>query len=137
MNSKKYRINNVEYDVAVNSFTGKSAEVTVNGVTYKVDICDAAPEVQNTPSSIPSEPAPLPSRKTSKPGKELKSPLPGLIVGIKVKVGESVKEGQVIAILEAMKMENEILAEYDGTISSINVAQGESVLEGTTIVTLA
>lgn len=135
MSSRKYRINDIEYDVEVNSYTDNSAEVKVNGVTYKVDICDKAPEVPVTTANAASFAPSFTSRKPSEEKKELKSPLPGVVVGIKVKEGDTVKAGQVIAILEAMKMENEIQAEADGVISSINVAPGESVLEGTPIVT--
>ena len=55
---------------------------------------------------------------------------------VKVNVGDTVKAGDVVAVLEAMKMENEIQSEYDGTVSSVNVSQGDSVLEGTLLVTL-
>ena len=69
--------------------------------------------------------------------KAIKSPLPGVIVAVKVNVGEAVKTGQVVAVLEAMKMENEIQSEYDGTVASVNVSQGDSVLEGALIVSLS
>ena len=64
----------------------------------------------------------------------MKSPLPGVILDIKVNVGDTVKKGQVIIILEAMKMENNINADKDGKITAINVSKGESVLEGTDLV---
>ena len=69
--------------------------------------------------------------------KQVTSPLPGVIIGIKVKVGDVVKEGQTLAVLEAMKMENEIQAEFGGTVVSVDVAEGDSVLEGAPIVTIA
>ena len=68
--------------------------------------------------------------------KAIKSPLPGVIVGVRVNVGDAVKTGQVVAVLEAMKMENEIQSEYDGTVASVDVSQGDSVLEGALIVSL-
>ena len=64
----------------------------------------------------------------------VKSPLPGVILDIKVNVGDAVKKGQTIIILEAMKMENNINADKDGKITAINVSKGESVLEGTDLV---
>ena len=64
----------------------------------------------------------------------MKSPLPGVILDIKVNVGDSVKKGQLIVILEAMKMENSINADRDGKITAINVNKGDSVLEGTDLV---
>lgn len=140
MNLKKYTINGTEYNVAVNSVTFDSAEVVVNGVTYQV-------KIENTRGSdsvsIPAE-APVSEVSVKADvsdtvavtgaGKAVNSPLPGVIVGIKVKVGDIVKAGQVVAILEAMKMENEIQSEYDGTVISINASQGDSVLEGAPIV---
>ena len=65
------------------------------------------------------------------------SPLPGVIIGVKVNVGDVIKPGQVVAVLEAMKMENEIESEFGGTITAVNVAKGDSVLEGAAIVTIA
>ena len=140
MNLKKYTINGTEYNVAVNSVTFDSAEVVVNGVTYQV-------KIENTRGSdsvsIPAE-APVSEVSVKADvsdtvavtgaGKAVNSPLPGVIVGIKVKVGDKIKAGQVVAILEAMKMENEIQSEYDGTVISINASQGDSVLEGAPIV---
>lgn len=65
------------------------------------------------------------------------APLPGVIVGIKVSVGDVVKAGQVLAVLEAMKMENDIQAEYEGTVTAVNVVQGDSVLEGAVLVIIS
>ena len=64
----------------------------------------------------------------------VKSPLPGVILDIKVNVGDEVKKGQTVIILEAMKMENSINADKDGKVTAINVSKGESVLEGTDLV---
>lgn len=140
MNLKKYTINGTEYNVAVNSVTFDSAEVVVNGVTYQVKI-----ENSRGTDSVSMSAEPQISEVSVKAdvsdtvaatgvGRAVNSPLPGVIVGIKVKVGDKIKAGQVVAILEAMKMENEIQSEYDGTVTSINVSQGDSVLEGAPIV---
>lgn len=145
MNPKKYIINDMEYNVAVNSLTADKAEVTVNGVTYQVKIekaretavssqvTDAVPVMETAP--VTATPATVAPAGTGS-GKPVNSPLPGVIVDIKVKVGDSVREGQVVAILEAMKMENEIQSEYSGTVTSVNVSQGDSILEGAPIVTI-
>ena len=69
-------------------------------------------------------------------GKAVVAPLPGVVIGLKVSVGDVVKSGQVVAVLEAMKMENDIQSEIDGTVTAVNVAQGDSVLEGTAIVVI-
>ena len=93
------------------------------------------------PSKIPAATAePITPATVVKPaatstGKSgVKSPLPGVILDIKVNVGDTVKKGQTIIILEAMKMENNINADKDGKITAINVSKGESVLEGTDLV---
>ena len=144
MNAKKYTINDIEYNVAVNSVTADRAEVTVNGVTYQVKI-ESAKETAAPRATIAEPVVPAPSveaaGESATPanagtGKPVNSPLPGVIVSIKVKVGDIVKEGQVVAVLEAMKMENEIQAEYAGTVTSIKVSQGDSILEGSPIVTI-
>jgi biotin carboxyl carrier protein len=89
--------------------TGRKAEVTVNGVAYSVDI-------------------------EGNDGKSVRAPLPGRITEILVAPGDVVKEGQPLAVLEAMKMENDIQAEFDGTVTAVNVTRGDSVLEGAVIV---
>ena len=136
MNLKKYIINDIEYNVAVNSVTNDRAEVTVNGVVYQVKIENvnasvpvSMPVVETAnvaPASVEAPAVVAPSGS----GKPINSPLPGVIVGIKVKAG------QVVAMLEAMKMENEIQSEYDGVVLSVNVSQGDSILEGAPIVTI-
>ena len=78
--------------------------------------------------------APVVKKPVAASGRAVVAPLPGVIVGIKVSVGDVVKAGQVLAVLEAMKMENDIQAEFDGTVTAVNVTQGDSVLEGAVIV---
>lgn len=126
MRLRKYKINGNEYEVEVNSYSGDRAKVTVNGTTYNVEICGQDPVVIS----------PIDGSKTSVINKVVEAPLPGIITSVKVKVGDHVKAGQVVAILDAMKMENEILTEHDGVIASVDVVPDESVLEGSTIVTL-
>ncbi|MBQ6243627.1 MAG: acetyl-CoA carboxylase biotin carboxyl carrier protein subunit, partial [Bacteroidales bacterium] len=80
--------------------------------------------------------APAAAPKPAGAGKIIESPLPGVIISVDVKEGQAVKRGQKVAVIEAMKMENEILAECDGTITAVHVKQGDSVLEGADIVTI-
>jgi len=144
MKSYKFKINGNEYNVDINSVSGNIADVTVNGTSYQVEMDNvpAAPvqaaQVQTVPAA---QTAPAAAPAAAKPaasgaGKAVKSPLPGVIIAVKVNVGDAVKAGQVVAILEAMKMENEIQAESDGTVTAVNVAKGDSVLEGAAIVTI-
>ncbi len=132
---KKYTINDKEYNVSVNSCCGSSAEVTVNGVTYNVKIEGVSPLAVEPVRTSPVS-AVTPAQAAFQPAKTISSPLPGVIISVKVKPGDTVQPGQVVAILEAMKMENEIQAEYAGTVTSVNVAQGDSILEGAPIVTI-
>ena len=142
MKEYKFKINGNEYNVAVNSVSGNIADVTVNGTPYQVEMenTSAAPVQQAAPApAVTPVFAPQPAAPAAKPatgGKAVTSPLPGVIIAVKVNVGDAVKAGQVVAILEAMKMENEIQAESDGTVTAVNVAKGDSVLEGAAIVTI-
>ena len=146
MKTYKFKINGNEYNVAINSVEGTNASVTVNGTDYQVELEDApvAP-VQAAPAAAPAA-APVqvapaapaaPKPAASGAGKAVTSPLPGVIIAVKVNVGDSVKAGQEVAVLEAMKMENSIEAEHDGTVTAIHVAKGDSVLEGAAVVTIA
>ena len=143
MKTYKFKINGNEYNVAINSVEGKNASVTVNGTDYQVELeeapaaapvqAPAAAPVQAAPSPAP---APAAAPAPSGAGKAVTSPLPGVIIAVKVNLGDTVKAGQEVAVLEAMKMENSIEATHDGTVTAINVAKGDSVLEGAPIVTI-
>lgn len=141
MKEYTFTINGKVYNVSVGEAEGKILPVKVNGADYEV-------ELENAPAAAPvSAPAktaaPSPAQEAAKPaaaapagGKVIQSPLPGIIVSIDVKEGQAVKRGQKVAVIEAMKMENDILAEVDGTITAIHVGKGDSVLEGADIVTI-
>ena len=144
MKTYKFKINGNEYHVAINSVEGKNASVTVNGTAYQVELEEApAAAPGQAPVSAPASaaapaaaPAPAPAPAAAGAGKAVTSPLPGVIIAVKVNVGDTVKAGQEVAVLEAMKMENSIEATHDGTVTAINVAKGDSVLEGAPIVTI-
>ena len=138
MTRYRYRINGKEYEVAIDSISDNSAQVTVNGNPYEVEIVKEETSV-GTASERPARPSARHSEAEApaKVDKSLKSPLPGTILAIKVKVGDTVREGQTVAVLEAMKMENEILAEHDGTVTGIHVEKGDNVLEGAVIVSIS
>ena len=142
MKTYRFKINGNDYEVTVNTVEGGVADVTVNGTPYKVEMENApaaAPAVQTAPA-VPVKQAVAPVQAAPAPaagaGKSLTSPLPGVIVSVNVKVGDVVKAGQTVAVLEAMKMENDIQAEFDGTVTAVKVAKGDSVLEGAVIVTI-
>lgn len=145
MKTYKFKINGNEYNVAINSVEGKNASVTVNGTAYQVELEEApaaapvqAPVSAPAPAAAAPAPtaAPIPAPAASGAGKAVTSPLPGVIIAVKVNVGDAVKAGQEVAVLEAMKMENSIEATHDGTVTAVNVAKGDSVLEGAPIVTI-
>ncbi len=139
MKTYKFKINGKEYEVAINNVEGKNASVTVNGAEYQVELENApvAAPVAAAPAAAAPAPAAAPAAKPAGAGKVVASPLPGVIIEVSVKEGQAVKAGQKVAVIEAMKMENEIAAECDGTITAIHVAKGDSVLEGADIVTIA
>lgn len=144
MKTYKFKINGNEYNVEINSVEGSNASVTVNGTAYQVELENApAAPVQAAPAPVSSAPAPVqsapaaPKPAASGAGKAVTSPLPGVIIAVKVNVGDAVKAGQEVAVLEAMKMENSIEATHDGTVTAIHVAKGDSVLEGAAVVSIA
>lgn len=146
MKQYKFKINGNDYNVAINSTNGNLADVTVNGVSYKVEMensMPAAAPVQAAPQASAPAPqpaaaaAPAPAAKPAGEGKAVTSPLPGVIIEVSVKEGDTVAAGQKVAVLEAMKMENEIQAEKAGVVTKIHVSKGDSVLEGASIVTIA
>lgn len=126
--------------------------INVNGKSYEVEVEEikdgvaAAPVVQAAPrvaapAAVPKA-APAPAPKAAPAAvpagaSTVTSPMPGTILSINVKVGEKVKKGQVLCILEAMKMENEIMAGGDGTVASVAVNQGDSVSTGQVLFALA
>ena len=143
MKTYKLKINGNAYEVAINSIEGNIADVTVNGASYQVEMENApaaavaAPAVQ-APAAQPAAATAAPAAQpASGAGTKVTSPLPGVIIEVSVKVGYAVKAGQKVAVIEAMKMENEISATKDGTISAIHVSKGDSVLEGADVVSIA
>ena len=145
MKEYSFKINGNRYNVAVNSVSGNIADVTVNGVSYQVEMENAAAPAKAAPVQAQAAQAPVQTgapapEQTTRPatgsGKTVTSPLPGVIIDIKVNVGDTVKAGQTVAVLEAMKMENDISAPQDGTVASVNVQKGASVQSEDVLVTL-
>lgn len=139
MKEYKYKINGNLYKVTVGDIEDNNVRVEVNGTPYTVELeKQVTPKIKpvvRTESTTPAAaPAPV-SRPVVSGGKSgIKSPLPGVILEIKVKEGDSVKRGQTLMILEAMKMENDIKSDRDGRVTAINVSKGESILEGTDLI---
>ena len=142
MKEYKYKINGNLYNVVIGDIEDNIAHVEVNGTHYTVEMekkpkAAPAPKPVARPVAKPAAapaPASAPVSKPAAAKSGVKSPLPGVILDIKVKEGDEVKKGQTVIILEAMKMENSINADKDGKVTAINVSKGESVLEGTDLV---
>ena len=100
----------------------KNLKITVNGTTYDV-------QVEETGASAPAAPAVAAAEVVS-------CPMPGTIVSVNVSAGQAVKKGDVLVVLEAMKMENEIMAPHDATVAAVHVNKGDSVDSGTALVSL-
>ena len=144
MKEYKYKINGHEYKVNVGDIENNLATIEVNGVPYTVELEEEKAAKRVVKRVAPSSSAPAPAAKpaAAKPAAAagefvIASPLPGVIKELHVKEGQQVKANDVVCILEAMKMGNEIHAGKDGVVKSINVTLEESVQEGTTIMIIA
>ena len=143
MKEYKYRINGNLYSVKIGDIDNNLAQVEVNGVPYKIQL-----EKTEKPVTIVTAPRPSAAPRTesgakviAKPqvaagGIQVKAPLPGVVMQVPVKVGDTVKASDTVVVLEAMKMENAIHAGNDGKVASIAVTPGDSVLEGAVLITL-
>lgn len=141
MKEYKFKINGKEYNVAIGEANGKMLSVNVNGASYEVELenapaTQASAPVVAAPAAAPAPAAAAPAAAPAGAGQTIKSPLPGIIISVDVKEGQAVKRGQKVAVVEAMKMENDILAECDGTVTAVHARKGDSVLEGADIVTI-
>lgn len=139
MKEYKYKINGNLYKVTVGDIQDNNVKVEVNGTSYTVELeKSATPKIKpvvRTAATTPAAPPPAVSRPVVAASKSgIKSPLPGVILDIKVKEGDTVKRGQTLLVLEAMKMENDIKSDRDGKVTSIKVSKGESILEGTDLI---
>ena len=124
----------------------KNYTITVNGNVYDVTVEEGAGVVAAAPATAPKavaapKAAPAAAPKAAAPagaqgGVKVNAPMPGKILGIKVAAGQAVSKGDVLIVLEAMKMENEIVAPQDGTVASINTSVGEQVEAGAVLATL-
>ena len=111
------KVNGTQYDITLEVLEGEAAA--------------AAPKA--APAAAPAAPA----AKAPAGAQAINAPMPGTILAVNVKPGQAVKRGDVLVVLEAMKMENEIMAPNDGTVGTVNVAKGQSVQSGATLLTLA
>lgn len=142
MKEYKYTINGNKYEVAINSINDNIANVVVNGEEYEVQM---EKEPEPVKKKVVVRPVAQPEAETASAptstnkvdlNNAVKSPLPGVITEIKVKVGDEVKAGDTIVVLEAMKMANNLDAEKSGKVTAVLVKEGESVMEDTPLVVI-
>ena len=143
MKEYKYKINGMKFTVSVGDVIDNATTVEVNGVPYKVELdrkekTPAKPALSQSghtnhgaPVNTGTKPAPKPAMPAN--AEAVKSPLPGTIMNISVKEGDTVKSGDKVAVLEAMKMENDIRTMKGGTVTKILVNVGDAILEGSDI----
>ena len=139
MKKFKYTINGTQYDVNVEPLSAEQVSVTVNGETYVVDM---EKEKEPEPVKPVVKPAAPPAAQPAASGsnsrvyndKVVKAPLPGVIIDVKVKVGDTIENGDTVVVLEAMKMNNNLTAECSGTVVAVNVQPGNSVMEDDVLV---
>ena len=156
MKTYKYKVQGVDYEVEIAEVEGKIAKVNVNGIPFEIEMqkpinaakhpalaatkrtAPTAAAAAVAPAAAPVQPAakPQPAQPAAANGTPLKAPLPGTITAINVKVGDQVAVGDVVIVLEAMKMQNNIEAELAGTVTAINVNPGYSVMEGSVLLTI-
>lgn len=142
MKEYKYTINGNKYEVAINSIEENIANVVVNGEEYKVEMEKESEPVKKKVVVRPvaqqeaAEPAESGNVNNVNTNNAVKSPLPGVITEIKVSVGDEVKAGDTVVVLEAMKMANNLETEKAGKVTAILVKEGESVMEDTPLVVI-
>jgi len=144
MKNYKLKINGNDYNVDINAVDGQEIKLAVNGTEYVVTVDQELKQQKAKPVSrpvTPSQVAPAAGgnvQKANAPaaGTKVTTPLPGTILDVFVNVGDAVKAGQTVVLLEAMKMENNIEADTDGTVKEVKVRKGDSVLEGDVLVVI-
>ncbi|MDR1348109.1 MAG: biotin/lipoyl-binding protein [Prevotellaceae bacterium] len=146
MKEFKMKINGSEYNVNIENIEDTHASVEVNGTVYNVEIDkpirQTAPVIRQIVTAKPAvatataTPVKITPAAHASGTNIIKSPLPGVIIDVCVKIGDAVKTGQKLFVLEAMKMENSINAESDGKVTEIKVNKGDSVLEGADLIVI-
>ena len=144
MKNYKLKINGNDYNVDINEVEGQEIKLNVNGVDYIVTVDQEIKQQKKAaprPAASSARVAPAAGgnvQKANAPvaGNKVSTPLPGTILDVFVNVGDTVKAGQTVVLLEAMKMENNIEADTDGTVKEVKVRKGDSVLEGDVMVVI-
>ena len=141
MKNFKFKINGTSYSVDINNVEGQTIELELNGTAYTVELDKEVKQTKTPklvrPVAVPSTDSTPQTVKTTKSGAQtVKSPLPGTVLDVYVNVGDVVKVGQKLIMLEAMKMENIIDSDLDGKILEIKARKGDSIMEGDVLITI-
>ena len=146
MNKYQYKVQGVDYDVEIVNVEGNIAQVNVNGITFEVELKQPINPATMPHKPVVTPPQPAATAPVSQPekpaanvptgGTKVTAPLPGTITEVKVKVGDTVKDGDTVIVLEAMKMQNNIEAECNGTVTAVLVNKGDTVMEGVALITI-
>lgn len=143
MKTYKLKINGNDYNVEINEVEGQEIKLNVNGMPYAVTVDQELKQQRKTVVTSASQPHVAPATggsvqksNAAAAGTKVTAPLPGTILDVFVNVGDTVKSGQTVVLLEAMKMENNIEADCDGTVKEVKVRKGDSVLEGDVLVVI-
>ena len=144
MKEYRYTIDGNKYEVAINEVNDTTAKVTVNGAEYTVEwekpveekpVVKVQPVAAKPAAAAAATPAAAPAAAPVN-GHAIKTPLPGVIIDVKVNVGDTVKKGDTVVVLEAMKMENNINADRDGKVTAVQVAKGDTVADGAVLIVI-
>ena len=146
MSNYQYKVNGVDYNVEIEDIEGNIAKVTVNGKPFEVELKEPVKKPMQRKKVQMSAPAAAPAASAApvaaKPkaavgsGTKVLAPLPGTNTEVKVNEGDTVKAGETVVVLEAMKMQNNIEADNAGKVTSILVTRGDTVMEGAVLVTI-
>lgn len=145
MSLYKLKVNDRQYTAEVKEITSEQARIVVDDTEYTVDLLELGRRPSAAPARVaterPAAAAPAPKTRPSSPsqgsGGTIDAPLPGLVLQLKVKEGDTVAAGQCLLVMEAMKMENQITAPHNGSVKKVFVSEGDSVLEGNSLVEIA
>ncbi|WP_111309341.1 biotin/lipoyl-containing protein [Confluentibacter sediminis] len=139
MKNFTFNINENSYGVKILSHESNIIELEVNGTSYSVKMKEEIKKVK-TPTlvrkPVNSAIEPVKINPSSSAKAKITAPIPGVILSLKVKVGDTIKENDLLLVLEAMKMENSIVSEKSGVVTAVNVAVGQQVLQGEVMIEL-
>ena len=141
MKEYNYKIKGAPYNVRINGIEENIAKVEVNGIEFEVElekpVAQPKPVVRAVAAPVKTIEAPKAAQEAVPSGiAAVRAPLPGTVNEVKVTVGQAVKKGDTLVVLEAMKMENNIDSDFDGKVQEVKVQKGDTVMEGAILVTI-